>query len=155
MASCCSSRVAVVLALAVAPGHAQPPPAELQALAAKSGAKGSIAAWCRAEFRARHPGAFAAAVASGEEGGRYIALDTDGHATELASYSGQPDLACYTPEAARKLDATIKESETIHGQVTPRWKTTVVCGLTDDTSATCWQYSPAERAFVKVGAWIT
>jgi hypothetical protein len=155
MASRRASRLAVALALAAAPARAQTPPAELQTLAAKSGVKGSIAAWCRAEFRAGHRDAFAAAVASDGVGGRYVALDTDGRATELASYNGQPDLACYTPEAAKKLDATITESETVEGDVTPRWRTTVVCGFTDDTSATCWQYSPSDRAFVKVGQWFT
>jgi hypothetical protein len=154
MASCRPSRLALVLALAVAPAHAQMPPTELHALAAKAGVKGSITAWCRAEFRAGHRGAFALAVALAV-GRRYVALDTDGHATELATYSGRPDLACYTDEAAKKLDVSIQESNTIHGNVTPRSKTTVVCGFTDDTSATCWQYSPSDRAFVKVGQWVT
>ena len=148
------TRLAVVLALAVAPAYAQTPPPELQALAAKSGITGSITAWCRAEFRAGHPGAFAVALASAG-GGRYAALDTDGRSTDLATYTGKPDLACYTSDEAKKLDASIRKSDTIHGQVTPRWKTTVVCGFTDDTSATCWQHAPAERAFVKVGQWVT
>lgn len=155
MASRRASRLAVVLALAAAAAHAQTTPAELQALAATSGVKGSIAAWCRAEFRAGDPGAFAVAVASDGGGGRYLALDADGRATELATYTRTPGLACHTSDAAKTLDATIKESETLAGHVRPRWKTTVVCGFTDDTSATCWQYSPPERAFVKVGQWVT
>jgi hypothetical protein len=37
----------------------------------------------------------------------------------------------------------------------PRFNTTVVCGFLEDTVAECWQYSPDDRAFVKVGGWTT
>ena len=31
----------------------------------------------------------------------------------------------------------------------------LMCGFIDDTTAQCWQYSPADRSFVRVGQWIT
>jgi hypothetical protein len=133
---------------------AQEMPSELTALAAKAQLKGPVAAWCRAEFRSGHPGAFAVAVTSAD-GGRYVALDSDGRMTELGSFARSADLACYSRAEARKLDISIKQSDTIHGQITPQWSTTVVCGFIDDTTAVCWQYSPGNRAFLKVGQWVT
>lgn len=147
--------VALVLLGLASIAAAQEMPAELAALAAKARLEGPVAAWCRAEFETGRPGAFAVAVSSGESGGRYVALDSDGTVTELASFQGGVDLSCYSRVRAETLDVTIKQSETVHGNVTPRWNTTVVCGFTDDTHAACWQYSPADRAFVKVGEWIT
>ena len=145
-----------VLGLAAASiAAAQEMPSELAALVAKARLNGSVAAWCRAEFRSNHPGAFAVGVTSADRGGRYIALDSDGRVTELGFFKRNADLSCYSRARAEKLDVTIRQSNTIHGHITPRWNTTVVCGFIDDTSAECWQYSPADRAFVKVGQWIT
>ena len=134
---------------------AQEVPAELANLVAKARLDGPVAASCRAEFRPGHPGAFAVAVTSPKGGGRYVALEADGRMTVLASFTATPDLSCYSRSRAEELDAAIRQSETIHGHITPRWKTTVVCGFGEDTAAACWQYSPDERAFVKVGEWIT
>ncbi len=144
------------LGLAIASLSApQEVPSELAALVAKARLSGSVTAWCRAEFRSGHPGAFAVAIATPDRDGRYIALDSNGRVTRLASFAGSADLSCYSRADAEKLDATIRQSETIHGHIAPRWNTTVVCGFTGDTAAACWQYSPADRAFVKVGQWIT
>ena len=129
-------------------------PAELAALAAHAKLEGAVAAWCRAEFRVGSPGAFAVAEASTSRQ-RYLALDADGRVTELGAFSGKPDLSCYTRADAETLNRSIGQSETIHGQIAPRWNTTVVCGFTDDTTAHCWQYSPVARTFVTVGGWTT
>jgi hypothetical protein len=94
-------------------------------------------------------------VSAGAEGGRYVAIHADGRVSELASFRTSADLTCYTPAEARRIDTTIRQSETIQGAVRPRWNTTVVCGFLDDTSAVCWQYSTAQRRFVEVGRWIT
>jgi hypothetical protein len=145
--------VAAVALASVAAG--QEIPKELVSLTEKARLDGRVTAWCRAEFRRGHPDAFAAAVVSTDGSGRYIALHPDATVTELASYKRAADLSCYTRKEAEKLGRTIKESETIHGQIRPRWNTTVVCGFIDDTSAICWQYSPVVRAFVKVGEWVT
>jgi hypothetical protein len=111
-------------------------------------------AWCRGEFRgARHSG-YALALAS-DSGGRYLVLEPDGKVFALASFTGGAELSCYTPAQARQLNHTIAQSETIHGKVAPRWNTPVVCAFVEDTSAVCWQYSPAGRVFVEVGRWIT
>jgi len=74
---------------------------------------------------------------------------------ELGTYVRQPSIDCYTRAEADALDDTIRRSTTIHGRVTPRWKTSIVCAFSEATSATCWQYSPVDRAFVPIGQWTT
>jgi hypothetical protein len=146
----------VSLALAAASVvAAQPVPADLATLTAKAGLDGSVAAWCRGAFRSGHPRAFALGITSGTGRGHYVVLEMDATVTELASYTDGPDLACYTRAEARKLNDSIRRSETIHGQITPRWSTAVICAFVDGTTAVCWQYSPTERVFVKVGGWVT
>ena len=151
-------RLVVALAIgglaASAMAAAQEMPQALAALAEKAQLGGPVAEWCRAEFRSGQPGAFAVAVASAA-GGRYVALHADGRATLLGAFKGGPDLSCYSSREAQDLDDTIRQSETVQGRVRPRWKTTVVCGFIDETSAACWQYAPDDRVFVQVGAWIT
>lgn len=143
----------IVLALAVALQPAPKPPEELAALAAKA-KFAPIITWCRAEFQPGRQGSFALAV--GDHGaGRYLALDADGRATALSEFTGRADLSCYTRADAEKLERSIRQSETIHGQIAPRWNTTVVCAFTDNTTAHCWQYSPVDRSFVTVGGWTT
>ena len=136
-------------------GGVQNVPPDLQALAAKARVDGMVTAWCRAEFIPRTKGAFAVAVRASAEGGRYVAIDPDGHSSVLAAFEGDADLSCYTRDEARRLDSTIRRSETIQGAVRPRWNTTVVCGFVDNTSALCWQYSTTLRRFVEVGRWTT
>ena len=144
-----------LLALAASTVVAQPIPADLAALAARAQIDRPIVAWCRSEFRSGHAGAYAVAVTSAEGGGRYLVLAADHPVIELASFSGGAELACYTPDGARRLHRTIRESETIQGTVTPRFRTTVVCGFVENTRAVCWQRSPATGAFVTVGGWTT
>jgi hypothetical protein len=134
---------------------AQPVPSELSAWAAKARLEGAIVASCRGEFRSGRPRGYAVAIASQPKGGRYLVVESDATVVQLASFVGGADLSCYTPAAARKLDRAIGESEAIHGQIAPRWRTTIVCGFVEDTRAVCWQYSPASREYVKVGGWIT
>ena len=145
--------IAVVLAVGSI-AAAQPVPPELSALAAKARLDGPVAEWCRGEFRPKRPRAFAVAIASAA-GGRYAVLESDATVTQLGSFTGGADLKCYTRAEARKLNLAIRSSETIHGHITPRWSTTVVCAFVDNTSSVCWQYSPSDRAFVEVGGWIT
>jgi hypothetical protein len=113
-----------------------------------------IVTWCRAEFQSGQSGSFAVAVRA-DGAGRYVALDAGGRPTALSEFKGRADLSCYTRAEAEKLEQSIRQSETIHGQIAPRWNTTVVCGFTDETTAHCWQYSPADRTFVTVGGWTT
>jgi hypothetical protein len=133
---------------------AQGVPSDLTALAAKARLDGPVVAWCRAEFRTGHPGAFAVGVTTAA-GGKYVALDADGTVMELGSFKGSADLSCYSRPEAEKLGVSIRQSDTVLGHITPRWSTTAVCGFIEDTAAECWQYSPADRAFVKVGEWVT
>lgn len=146
----------IAVALAVGSiGAAQPVPPELSALAAKARLDGPVEAWCRGEFRPKHPRAFAVAITSAAGGGRYAVLESDATMTELGAFTGAADLKCYTRAEARKLSISIRSSETIHGRIAPRWNTTVVCAFVDNVTSACWQYSPTERAFVKVGGWVT
>jgi hypothetical protein len=132
-----------------------PPPAELSALATRAHLAAPIAAWCHGEFRGAHTGEYAVAITRPSRGGQYLVLEPDATAIELAAFTGSADLSCYSPAEARKLNTSMQRSETIHGTLSPRWRTTVVCGFVDDTSAVCWQYSPSDRSFVKVGEWVT
>ena len=143
----------IVLALAMALQATPKPPQELAALAAKAKVA-AIVTWCPAEFQSGQQGSFAVAV--GDHGaGRYLVLDADGRVTALSEFTGRADLSCYTRVDAEKLERSIRQSETIRGQIAPRWNTTVVCGFTDNTTAHCWQYSPVDRTFVTVGGWTT
>ena len=130
-------------------------PAALATLAGSARLDGQISAWCRGEFRPGYAGAYAVAVGPAGGGGRYVALDSDGKVTELARYAGKPELDCHTRGAAEKLALTLRQSQTIHGDLVPRWGTTVVCGFIDDTTARCWQFSVADRTFIQVGEWFT
>jgi hypothetical protein len=146
----------VSLALAAASVvAAQPVPADLATLAAKARLDGRVAAWCRGAFQSGRPDAFAVAITDAAASGRYVVVESDAAVTELASYTDGADLSCYTRAEARKLNDSIRRSETIHGQITPRWSTAVICAFVDGTTAVCWQYSPTERVFVKVGGWVT
>jgi len=146
----------LMMGLAVASiAVAQSLPAELAALAAKAGLDRPVAAWCRGEFRAGHPGAFAVAVTSAAGGGRYLVLESDGSVKELGSFMRRPDLSCYRRAEAEQLGVTIGRSPTIHGQITPRWNAAVICTFVDDTTSVCWQYSLDDDVFVKVGGWVT
>ena len=113
---------------------AQAAPAELSALTARAQLSSPVAGWCRGEFRAGYPGAYAVAVASAA-GGRYLVVESDATVVELASYSRSAELSCYTPTEARTLDVAIGQSDTIHGEIVPRWGTTVVCAFVDDTTS--------------------
>jgi hypothetical protein len=146
-------RAAVFLAIVASPlalAASGPPPAALVEVAAKAGVNDPIAAWCAGVFQPGRPQAYAVAA-----GKRYLIVNPDGKSVELGAFKDGPELSCYTPAQARKVDASIKASEGIHGRVRPRWKTTVVCGFVEDTSALCWQYSPQSARFVRIGGWIT
>jgi hypothetical protein len=138
----------VALAATVAP--TQDPPRELSELAARAGLPAPVGAWCQGDIEPDGGARFAVAA-----GAHYLILRRDGTTIDLAAYEDKPDLACYTPAEAAKLSTSISESETIEGRIEPRWSTTVVCGFTDNTTAACWQYSPAERKMVRVGGWVT
>jgi hypothetical protein len=146
--------IASLAATAILGASATPPP-ELAALVAKAQIKEAPSIWCRGDFLPRTPNTFAVAVPRPNGGGRYVVLGLAETPIELATFSGGADLTCYSVDEAKKLSASIAQSETIHGGISPTLDSTVVCGFVDDTSAVCWQYSPAERAFVKVGGWVT
>ncbi len=151
------TRVLTVFCVALAAGafaSAQSVPEELSRLAAKARLSEPVMDWCRGDLEPAGSAPFAVAVGS-RRGGRYLVLQRDGTAVDLAAYRDAPSLACYTPAEARKLDSTISRSETIAGKITPSGNTAIVCGFVDDTTAVCWQYSPVDRKFVKVGGWTT
>lgn len=136
---------------------AQVRPPELVARVAALGLSGPILRFCPAEFVPGRSGAFAIAMrAPNEAAGRYFAIDVDGPAIELGTFTGDVDLACYSREQVTQLSAALKESgNAIHGQIAPRWATTTVCGFAQPTLAICWQFDPGARRFVEVGRWMT
>ncbi len=143
--------------LALAAGafaSAQSVPQDLSRLAAAAGLAQPVTAWCSGHLQPGDSAPYAVAIGS-QGSGRYLVLQHDGATVELAAYEGAPKVSCYTPAEARKLNTTISHSETIQGKITPRWSTTVVCGFVENTTAVCWQYSPADRKFVKIGGWTT
>lgn len=146
--------VALMLAGAAVAAPA-PRPAELDALLAKARIDDPVAAWCAGAFASGRPAGYAVAVASPRGGGRYLALGVNEAPVVLAPYSGGADLACYSAAEANGLNRSIAGSRTIHGRISARWDTAVVCGFVENTHAVCWQYSPKDRTFVKVGEWVT
>lgn len=147
---------ALFAAVEAAAGQATPAPApaDLFALLSKAAVSDRVVDWCAAAFHAGQKGAYAVALASRSRN-RYAAVTPDGSVTDLAMFDGAPDLACYASQEARKLDATIKQSDTIDGSITPQFSTTVVCGIVEATRAVCRQYAPGVRRFVVVGRWQT
>jgi len=140
--------ILTVLVLATAGLEAQVPSAARRAAEA-AGITEPVVGWCQGQFR---PGQRGFAIAAG---GRYLVLDGSGEAVELAVFAAKPDLSCYSRAQARDLHRDIQRSETLSGRVAPRYNTTTICGFVDATTATCWQYSPAERVYVEVGGWTT
>jgi hypothetical protein len=136
-------------------GAAPAVPPALAALLKTQGATDPVIGWCGGELRPGQRDGFAVALASPRDGGRYVVVAPGVTPIELAAFTKSASLDCYSRGEADTLEASIRQSATIHGGVTPRWQTTVVCGFTDDTTSVCWQYAPMERAFVVVGRWIT
>jgi len=140
--------VALLLVVLAARLDAQAPP-DVRQWANQAGVTGPLLAWCQEQFR---PGQRGWAVASN---GRYLVIDGVGAVVELAAFTGDPDLACYSRADALELNRSIQRSETLSGRLAPPFGTAVVCGFVDPTTAKCWQYSPPRRAYVEVGGWTT
>jgi hypothetical protein len=124
-------------------------PGRVVEAATKAGVTAPLLAWCQGQFRPNQRGYAVAA------GGRYLVIDGSGAAVDLASFADKPDLSCYSRAQARDLHRDIQRSETLSGSIAPRFDAAVICGFVDATTATCWQYSPAERQYVEVGGWTT
>jgi len=153
-----ASAVAIGLAAVVLTdlASAQVRPPELVARVAALGLSGPILRFCPAEFEPGHRGAFAIAMRAPQEStGRYFAIDVDGPAIELGTFTGDVDLSCYSRKEAADISTALKDSVGIHGHLAPRWATTTVCGFADPTLAICWQFDPSARRFVEVGRWLT
>ena len=134
---------------------AQTVPSDLSQLAAKSALQSPVVGWCSGANGVGGGGAYAIAIGSAGGLGRYLVLKLDGSVVELANFRSGAHLSCYTPAEAKKVSITISRSETIEGRITPRWSTTVVCGFVDGATSVCWQYSPVDSKFVRVGGWTT
>jgi hypothetical protein len=124
-------------------------PSAARRMAAAAGITAPVLAACQGQFR---PGQRGFAIAAG---GRYLVLDGSGTPAALAAFEGKPDLSCYSRAQARDLHRDIQRSDTLSGRVAPRYDTTTICAFVDATTATCWQYSPAERMYIEVGGWTT
>lgn len=126
----------------------------LQGALANAEFEGTPLAWCAGKLLLGDAEAFAVAARSADADGGYFVIASTGETRDLATFTGSPELACYTMSEAVSLHETISSSEAIDGSIEPIWSTDVVCGFVDDVEAICWQYSPAERGFVRVGGWI-
>ncbi len=146
--------VAALVAIAPVRAAPQPAPPDLSRLMERARIEGPASAWCRGLFAPGRPAGYAVAV-SGPTGGRYLALDSILGAIDLATFTGAPDLACYSAAEAADLNRALQRSETVQGRLAPRWPTGVVCGFVEPTRAVCWQYSARSHAFVEVGGWTT
>ena len=151
----CRLALALIGVSAVSLFAGQSPIPELSELTTKARLTGTIVSHCPAEFVPGQGRGYAVAVVSPDGVGRYVALHPNGSMQEIIPFARQGEVSCYTPVDAVKLNVTLQKSATIHGAIEPRFETTVVCTFVDDTTATCWQYSPAIRDFVKVGQWTT
>jgi len=146
----------LLFALALAsPSAAQDPPFQLTRLMAKAHLRGTVASWCRGEFRGGYAGAFAVAVRSAPDSGRYVIVDTAGSIADLARYADGAEVSCFTRAEAQDLSKTLANMKAVHGSIRPRFDTTVVCAFLSNSEAACWQCSPAGRAFVRSGGWVT
>ena len=148
--------LSVVCAVAIASGAAaQAPPSHLTELVAKARLNGVVADWCRGEFGSGHAEAFAVALRATPDSGRYLILEENATVTELAAFAYGAELQCLSRAEAEQRDLAIRETGTVAGHITPRFNTSVVCGFVTNTEAVCWQYSPIDRAFARVGGWMT
>lgn len=143
------TRMRAAAAVLVALAQSAPlAPAAVRQAVESAGITSPIAAWCEGEFRAGQRGYAVAA------GGRYLVADGQA-AAELGRFSGKPDLSCYTRAQALDLHRDLQRSDTVSGEIAPRFATAVICAFVEATTAQCWQYSPAQRAYVDVGGWTT
>jgi hypothetical protein len=130
-------------------------PAGLVKLVDEAQLAGRIAAWCEVDGTPQGTEHVAVSVSTASSTGEYVVLRRGERPQRLATFSGPGELSCHTPQAARDLELSIRQSVTIEGGVEPRGDATVVCGFTDHTSAVCWQYSPVEDIYMQVGRWST
>lgn len=149
--------VGLALGVLAPVAFAQVRPPALVARVTALGLTGPILRFCPAEFEPGRRGAFAIAMRSPQEAtGRYLAIDADGPALELGTFTGDVDLSCYDRDQVQQLAAALKEAGgAMHGHIAPRWVTTTVCGFAEPTLAICWQFDPSARRFVEVGRWIS
>lgn len=140
----------------VLPLRAQAPQGagDVATLLSRAGVTAAPLTSCRAEFRIGHPGEYAVALPAAE-GGRYVLVQDDGQTQALTSFTGTPDLSCYSLRDADRLNDTIAKSSTMNGRVVAEWDGAVVCGFLEPTIAVCWQYAPESRTFVRIGGWTT
>lgn len=134
---------------------AQLRPPEMLELVAKAGFEGTVVRWCPAEIETGRARVFVVAVNPSQGERRYVVLDPDGSVTPLAPYAGTADVSCYPRERADEVGAAMKASDTVTGQLAPRWNSTVICAFVQETEAACWQFDPGGKRFVEVGRWRT
>jgi hypothetical protein len=149
-------RSGVTVALSIAASSALAttvPPADADLLRG-AGIRGEVAASCSLSPTRGKPKTLALQVST-SSGGEYVIVERGSPPIVLARFQGKGELSCRTPQEARRLGATIARSETIRGSLRPRWNTTVVCGFTSSTEALCWQYSPRELRYTRIGGWST
>lgn len=99
-------------------------------------------------------GGVAIAAANPGIGGAYYIVVPGSEPTKLDEFAEEPDLACYSPEEATRLNSVISESEGISGGVVPSGSGTVVCGFLSSVETGCWQIDQGGN-IKRVGGWAT
>lgn len=99
-------------------------------------------------------GGVAVAVANPGSGGAYYVLVAGNQPVKLGEFSGEADLACFSPEETTHLNTTIAESEIISGRIVPIGSSTIICGFLSSVEAACWQLDN-HGGIRHVGGWVT
>ncbi len=133
----------ILLAVALAPSSQAAPLVQL------AFPNASILASCQLT-----DGGVAVAVASSGSGGAYYVLFPGSQPIKLEDFSGEANLACFSPEEAAQINHTIRESEIISGGILPIGSSTVICGFLSSVESVCWQLDN-HGGIKRVGGWIT
>jgi len=66
-----------------------------------------------------------------------------------------PDVKCFSEMGAKRLNATLKNTESISGQITSNNHFDVACVAPYDShnAYSCYTYSPKHRRFLGIGGW--
>lgn len=121
-----------------------------------------INAYCEGSFKNEGGSEYLLGIVdpiSGE--GEYVVLFED-VSTRIAKFSlaptwqeSLPDVKCFSYMGAKRLDSTIKNSESISGQINPLNHFDVACVAPyhSHNAYTCYSYSIKNRSFLGVGGW--
>lgn len=65
------------------------------------------------------------------------------------------ELQCLGPEEVGARNKAISETETVSGEIRPRFGLGVFCHSDAEPGFSCYEYDPAEKKFIEAGGWST